>query len=117
MNILITGASTPLSRHLASALGGRHMVTLTDIADVPGVEGFVRCDLDHDDATNDLVRGTDVIVHSGGIRRERGCLGTARHRDEALLQPRPGGIRGGGAAGRVPQLAVGDGPIRASALQ
>ena len=67
MNILITGASSLLSRRLASELGGRHMVTLTDIADVPGVEGFVRCDLDHDDATNDLVRGTDVIVHSGGI--------------------------------------------------
>ena len=61
MNILITGASAPLSRHLASALGGRHTITLTDIADVPGV---VRCDLDHDDATNGLVRGTDVIVHS-----------------------------------------------------
>ena len=63
MNILITGASAPLSRHLASALGGRHTITLTDIADVPGV---VRCDLDHDDATNDLVRGAGVIVHSGG---------------------------------------------------
>ena len=63
MNILITGASSPLSRHLASALGGRHTVTLTDIADVPGA---VWCELDHDDATNDLVRGTDVIVHSGG---------------------------------------------------
>ena len=62
MNILITGASAPLSRHLASALGGRHTITLTDIADVPGV---VRCDLDHDDATSELVRGMDVIVHSG----------------------------------------------------
>ena len=45
MNILITGASAPLSQRLASALGGQHTVTLTDIADVPGVEGFVRCDL------------------------------------------------------------------------
>ena len=63
MNILITGASSPLSRRLASELGGRHMVTLTDIADVPGA---VRCDLDHDDATNDLVRGAGVIVHAGG---------------------------------------------------
>ena len=63
MNILITGASASLSRRLASELGGRHTVTLTDIVDVPGV---VRCDLDHDDATNDLVRGMDVIVHSGG---------------------------------------------------
>ena len=62
MNILITGASAPLSRHLASALGGRHTITLTDIDDAPGV---VRCDLDHDDATNDLVRGADVIVHPG----------------------------------------------------
>ena len=65
MNILITGASGPLSRRLASALGGQHKVTLTDIAGVPGVEGFVRCDLDHDSATSDLVRGVDVIVHSG----------------------------------------------------
>ena len=62
MNILITGASAPLSRHLASALGGRHTITLTDIDDAPGV---VRCDLEHDDATSELVRGMDVIVHSG----------------------------------------------------
>ena len=62
MNILITGASAPLSRHLASALGGRHTITLTDIDDAPGA---VRCDLDHDDATSELVRGMDVIVHSG----------------------------------------------------
>ena len=65
MNILITGASAPLSRHMASALGGRHTLTLTEIVDVPGVEGFVRCELGHDDATNELVRGADVIVHSG----------------------------------------------------
>ena len=62
MNILITGASDLLPRSLASELGGKHTVTLTDIIDIPGV---VRCDLDHDEATNDLVRGADVIVHSG----------------------------------------------------
>ena len=62
MNILITGASSPLARHLVSDLGGRHTVTLTDIDDAPGA---VLCDLGHDDATNELVREADVIVHSG----------------------------------------------------
>ncbi len=70
MNILITGASAAIARRLASALGDRHAVTLTDRAAVDGVENFVRCDLDHDDATSDLVRGMDVIIHSG--RSERG---------------------------------------------
>ena len=62
MNILITGASSPLVRHLASELGARHTVMLTDIVDAPGA---VLCDLGHDSATNDLVRGADVIVHFG----------------------------------------------------
>ena len=62
MNILITGASSPLAGRLESEIGARHSVTLTDIVDVPGA---VLCELDHDDATNDLVRGMDVVVHLG----------------------------------------------------
>ena len=67
MNILITSASTRLARHLASELRADHDVRLTDRKDVPGAQNFTLCDLDHDEATNDLVRGVDVIVHSGEV--------------------------------------------------
>jgi nucleoside-diphosphate-sugar epimerase len=67
MNILITSASTRLARHLASELGDEHDVRLTDRNDVPGAQNFTLCDLDHDEATNDLVRGVDVIIHSGEV--------------------------------------------------
>ena len=78
MNIVITRASGSLSRYLASALGERHSITLTDIVDAPGA---VRRDLDHDDATNDLVRGADVIVHSG---RTDGNLDVSERLDRAM---------------------------------
>ena len=67
MNILISGASTRIARLLASELGRDHSVTVTDRIHVAGVDNFVRCDLSHDQATNDLVRGMDVIVHSGHV--------------------------------------------------
>ena len=67
MNILITGASTRISNLIATALTGQHSVTLTDRVPSPGLDNFVQCDLDHDPSTNDLVRGIDVIIHSGQI--------------------------------------------------
>ena len=67
MNILITGASTRISNLIATALTGQHSVTLTDRVPSPGLDNFVLCDLGHDASTNDLVRGMDVIIHSGQI--------------------------------------------------
>ncbi|MCH8310587.1 MAG: NAD(P)-dependent oxidoreductase [Chloroflexi bacterium] len=67
MNILITSASTRLARRLASELSADHNVRLTDRKDVPGAQSFTLCDLDHGQATNDLVRGVDVIIHSGEV--------------------------------------------------
>ena len=67
MNILITGASTRISNLIATALTGQHSVTLTDRVPSPGLDNFVQCDLDHDPSTNDLVRGMDVVIHSGQV--------------------------------------------------
>ena len=67
MNILITGASTRIAKLLAPALAESHSVTLTDRVPAPDLDNFVLCDLDHDAATNDLVRGMDVVIHSGQV--------------------------------------------------
>ena len=67
MNILITGASTRISKLIATALAEQHNVTLTDRIRTSDSDNFVLCDLDHDAATNDLVRGMDVVVHSGQV--------------------------------------------------
>ncbi len=68
VKILITGGSFLLPQRLAAALAGNHDVVLTARseldADALGHE-FLRSDLGHDDATNELVRGMDAIVHSG----------------------------------------------------
>jgi uronate dehydrogenase len=63
--LLITSASTRLSRHLASSLERDYEVRLTDRDPVAGARNFTVCDLNHGEATNELVRGMDAIVHSG----------------------------------------------------
>lgn len=67
MNILITGASTRIAQLLASALAESHDVTLSDRIPASDAGNFVLCDLDHDTATNDLVRGMDVVIHPGQV--------------------------------------------------
>ena len=67
MNILITGASTRIARLVAGALGESHRVTLSDRVAASDSANFVLCDLDHDEATNDLVRGMDVVIHPGQV--------------------------------------------------
>ena len=64
MRVLITAASSRLSRELSAALSRDNDVLLTDRSEVPTDQRFVSCDLGHDRATNDLVRGMDAIVHS-----------------------------------------------------
>ena len=70
--ILITSASTRLARHLASSLERDYEVRLTDRNPVAGARNFTVCELGHDEATNDLVRGMDAIVHSGESDPTRG---------------------------------------------
>jgi nucleoside-diphosphate-sugar epimerase len=55
LKTLITGSNLQLSQDLANALSPTHEVTLTDSA------------LNHTPNTNNLVRGTDVIIHSGEV--------------------------------------------------
>ena len=65
MKVLITAAGGGLAGQLAEGLGDDHVVLLTDREDVSTRFPFVRSDLNHTQPTNDLVRGVDVIVHSG----------------------------------------------------
>ena len=48
-------------------MNAEHDVRLTDRKDAPGAQRFTLCDLNHDEATNELVRGIDVIVHFGEL--------------------------------------------------
>ena len=68
LKVLVTSGGTRLSRIVAGALAGEHDVRLTDrlpVEDAPDGVEVVSSDLGHGEATNDLVRGMDVIVHSG----------------------------------------------------
>ncbi|MFT4151889.1 MAG: NAD(P)-dependent oxidoreductase [Paracoccaceae bacterium] len=74
--LLLTGASGNLGRWLAPALAARgYRLRLSDIAPFPDPlpEGaaFIRADLADAAAVADLVRGTDRILHFGGISVER----------------------------------------------
>ena len=68
LRVLVTNGGTRLSRTIAGALAGEHDVRLTSrsaISGAPDGVEVVSSDLGHDEATNDLVRGMDAIVHSG----------------------------------------------------
>ena len=67
MKILITSANSRLPRMLAASLSGSHDVLLSDRPEVVTDEKITSCALGHDEATNDLVRGIDAIVHSAGV--------------------------------------------------
>ena len=65
MNILITQGKTSLAAALASHLSASHMVRLTDLESGEADDGIFQCDLGHGDATDDVVRGIDAIIHFG----------------------------------------------------
>ena len=68
MRVLVTNGATRLGRVVAGALSREHDVRLTDrspLADGPDGVEVVGSDMGHGEATNDLVRGMDAIVHSG----------------------------------------------------
>ena len=68
MRILVTGGASQLSQRLAASLHGDHHVRLTERREV-AIEAtgfdFVRSDLGHDEATNELLKGMDAVIHSG----------------------------------------------------
>jgi uronate dehydrogenase len=67
MRLLLTSASGRLTQHLADELSASHETLLTDRPPVNTSHPFIQSDLGHDESTNDLVRGTDVIIHSGDV--------------------------------------------------
>jgi nucleoside-diphosphate-sugar epimerase len=67
VKVLITSAGDNLPRQIANSLGVDHDILLTDREDVSTRFQFVRSGLNHTAPTNDLVRGVDVIVHSGAV--------------------------------------------------
>ena len=70
MNILITAGASALAQDLARALSKEHSVRLTDVVDVQTQLPFVRCDLGHDEATDRLVAGVDVLIHLAASHSE-----------------------------------------------
>ena len=67
MNILITSAASILAQQVATALSEEHTIRLTELHNVESDFDFVRSALGHDEATNELVRGIDVIIHIAEI--------------------------------------------------
>lgn len=64
MNILITSAGSELARNVAGALAEAHTLRLTELHPVENIVGdFLQSELGHDEATNELVRGIDTIIH------------------------------------------------------
>ena len=63
MNALITGAAGSLGQALAAGLRTSHRLRLTARASLDTDLDFVRSDLGHDEATDALVAGIDVVIH------------------------------------------------------
>jgi len=71
MRILVTNVSMRLQSELAQRLAANHEVRHTATEEQQSEGDFVCCDLGHGDATNDLVRGMDAIVHGGATDPSR----------------------------------------------
>lgn len=67
MNILITSAASALAQQVTAALSEEHTIRLTELHNVESDFDFVQSTLGHDEATNELVRGIDVIIHIAEI--------------------------------------------------
>ena len=67
LRVLTTQSSSPLIRCIADALGLNHTVRLTDRKAGSSDSEIVRSELGHGSETNELVRGMDVIIHSGAV--------------------------------------------------
>lgn len=74
--ILITSGETELAQVIADHLGRDRAVRLTGLSPVPSRFPFTACQLDHDSATDELVKGAKAVVHvaeppSGADAREQ----------------------------------------------
>lgn len=67
MKLLITSAASDLGQTLAATFSSKYQVRLTDLVDVETDLEFVRSDLGHGEATNELVRGIDTIIHLAAL--------------------------------------------------
>ena len=67
MNILITSAASALAQQVTAALSEAHTIRLTELHNVESDFDFVQSALGHDEATIELVRGMDVIIHIAEI--------------------------------------------------
>ena len=71
MNILITSTGSELARNVVGTLAETHTLRLTELQPVENVVGtFVQSELGHDEATNELVRGMDTIIHIAEVPPE-----------------------------------------------
>jgi len=66
MDILITGAASPLGSALVERLSAfpAHRLRLTDRIPLDTRLDFRQSGLDHGDNTRDLVKGLDTVVHN-----------------------------------------------------
>jgi uronate dehydrogenase len=62
-SILITSAGGKLAQTLAAGLQKTYSIRLTERAPVSSLPESVECSLNHDNATNAVVRGVEAIVH------------------------------------------------------
>jgi nucleoside-diphosphate-sugar epimerase len=62
MKILLTGASNPFAFILSNALLKKHELRLTDTVQVETDHEYVVSELNHDEATNRLVKDVDVLI-------------------------------------------------------
>lgn len=70
MNVLITSARSELARSLAAAASESHTIRLTELEPIDTNFEFVQSALGHDESTNKLVQGIDVIVHIAQVPPE-----------------------------------------------
>ena len=68
LNILITNGATHLSSQLAKSLSQSHQIRLTDRKADLNVDKnieYVKCDLENDSATDEILNDIETIIHSG----------------------------------------------------
>ena len=83
MNILITAAAFDLAQQVATALSKEHAIRLTELHNIESDFDFVQSELGHNEATNELVRGMDAIIHIAEVPPE--CLAEADDPDNYAI--------------------------------
>jgi uronate dehydrogenase len=68
--ILVTSGESKLAQVIANYLTQERQVRLTGLTTVPIGLPYTRCELNHDSATNELVREKDAIVHVAELSPE-----------------------------------------------